>query len=82
MLKSFMEDRVKKLYNTYVISIDTFKAVRVLASNAGVDEAQDAERAGSKDWNTYDYFIQSYLVGSERDLECKKDMKKVAKVMA
>jgi hypothetical protein len=72
----------KKLYNTYVISIDSFSAVELIGESLGVDDAQTIEVNESRRRDSLDFFVQSYIVGSDRDLECKKELKKLAKQLA
>lgn len=67
-------------YNTYVISTDNFNATKVVGELVGLGEAQNLEGLYSTKYKGIDYFVQSYPVGSERDVECQKDLKKIVKV--
>ncbi len=67
---------MSSLYNVYVIDTDNFKATKCVAKEVTGREASDAESSFS---GNIDFFAQSYEVGSERDLECVKDLKKLSK---
>ncbi len=69
------------LFNTYVIDTDNFKAVKRIAEDVDGADAQEIEYTAGKNYDSIDYFVQSYEVGSERDLECSKELKKLAKAM-
>lgn len=68
------------LYNTYVISTDRgFNAVKLVGQLEPLDKALSIESGSYARYNGIDFFVQSYEVGSERDLECQRDLKKLAK---
>jgi len=64
-----------KLYNVYLISSDSFKAIKLLGSKLTEGRKYICQRSNEKKINKLDYFIDGYEVGSERDLELSKDLK-------
>lgn len=63
----------KILYNVYRIKVSNFKAVGLEAENVPQDIANAWEN--SQHINRLDQFIAGYIVGSQRDLELRKDLK-------
>lgn len=61
-------------FNTYVIDTDFFKAVKQLSANVSQEDADLIESQEEHNYNSLDYFIQSYEHGSERDVECQQDI--------
>lgn len=64
-----------EMYNVYVIRVDDWKAMQRLGDSVNRVRARIRENTYSKSVNPLDYFIASYEVGSDRDLECANDLK-------
>lgn len=64
-----------KKFNVYVINIENFKATENAGENINIENVNTQVSAVERRINLLDYFVQAYEVGSERDLECKKDLK-------
>ena len=70
-------NNMKGLYNTYVIDTDNFKAVKRVASGVDEPQAREMEHMVGKNYNSVDHFVQSYEIGSDRDNECTRELKKL-----
>lgn len=55
------------MYNVYLISTDTFKAVKLLAKNVSLTEAVDLEINKQKEYNIIKYYVAGFEVGSPED---------------
>lgn len=63
------------LYNTYIIRIDDFKAVKLQGNALDSNATNHCVKSAERRLKMEDYFITSYELGSARDLECQADMK-------
>jgi len=63
------------LFNTYIISIDGFKAVKLQGDALDIQATNECARQAEDRLNLEDYFVTSYELGSARDLECQADIK-------
>lgn len=65
---------MNNFYNTYIIRILDFKAVKLQGDNLDPTDTKYCTDQAENKLNTDDYFVAYYPVGSQRDIECQKNI--------
>lgn len=62
------------MYNIYLISTDTFEAVKLLRDNVPMSVSGEVEYREQLNYNIINFYVAGFEVGSPADLKAKSEL--------